>query len=249
MINEMNKNKKILLVLAVVLGILIISLVLFFYFSKSDRKELGKDYSVGDLLQEVNDSKSEGRDLVEELAEINKNYSDAVAWVKLLGTSIDSPVFQAKDNDRYLRNDRENNATRWGENFLDYTCDLNKINDEMQHYIIYGHNTEVDTRFTPLLNYKNIEFYKDHQIIELATLEKIYKFQIFSVYKTDTSFYYIDNEFKDKASYGEFLQSIKDKSEYNTGVEVTADDTILTLSTCDYSIKNGRYVVHAKMVK
>ena len=234
MINEMNKNKKILLVLAIVLGILIISSVLFFYFSKSDRKELGKDYSVGDLLQEVNDSKSEGRDLVEELAEINKNYSDAVAWVNLLVTSSDSPVVQAEDNDSYLRNDRENNATRWGENFLDYTCDLSKINDEMQHYIIYGHNTEVDTRFTPLLNYKNIEFYKDHQIIELATLENIYKFQIFSVYKTDTSFYYIDNEFKDKAGYGEFLQTIKDKSEYNTGVEVTADDTILTLSTCDY---------------
>ena len=35
----------------------------------------------------------------------------------------------------------------------------------------------------------------------------------------------------------------------NEIVEVTADDTILTLSTCDYSIKNGRYVVHAKMVK
>lgn len=249
MIEEKNKNYKIFIILAIILGISIIGFVLYFYFSKADRKELGKDYSIGDLSQEVMDSKSEGRDLVQDINDINKNYKDAVAWLKVLGTSIDSPVFQSTDNARYLRNDRENNKTRWGENFLDYTCDLSKIDDEMQHYIIYGHNTEVDTRFTPLLNYKNMDFFKEHQIIELATLNKIYKFQIFSVYKTDTSFYYIENDFKDEVEYGEFLQTIKDKSEYNTSVEVTSDDTILTLSTCDYSIKDGRYVVHAKLMK
>lgn len=249
MIEEKNKNYKVFIILAITLGILIISLVLYFYFSKSGRKELGKDYSVGDLSQEVMDSKSEGRDLVQDINDINKNYEDAVAWIKVLGTSIDSPVFQSDNNERYLRNDREDNKTRWGENFLDYTCNLSKINDEMQHYIIYGHNTEVDTRFTPLLNYKNMEFFNEHQIIEFATLDRIYKFQIFSVYKTDTSFYYIENEFNDKTEYDEFLQTIKSKSEYNTAVEVTSDDTILTLSTCDYSIKDGRYVVHAKLIK
>lgn len=249
MIEEKNKNYKIFIILAIILGISIIGFVLYFYFSKADRKELGKDYSIGDLSQEVMDSKSEGRDLVQDINDINKNYKDAVAWLKVLGTSIDSPVFQSTDNEKYLRNDRENNKTRWGENFLDYTCDLSKIDDEMQHYIIYGHNTEVDTRFTPLLNYKNMDFFKEHQIIELATLNKIYKFQIFSVYKTDTSFYYIENDFKDEVEYGEFLQTIKDKSEYNTSVEVTSDDTILTLSTCDYSTKDGRYVVHAKLMK
>lgn len=249
MIKEKDKNYKLFIILTIVIGILLISAVLFFYFSKADRKELGKDYTVGDLSQEISDSESEGRDLIEDLNDTNKKYKDAVAWVKVLGTSIDSPVFQSQDNDRYLRNDRDNNETRWGENFLDYTCDLSKIDSEMQHYIIYGHNTEVDTRFTPLLNYKNIEFFNDHQIIEFATLDKVYKFQIFSVYKTNTDFYYIENEFEDKAEYTEFLQSIKNKSEYNTGVEITPNDTILTLSTCDYSINNGRYVVHAKMIK
>jgi len=244
-----NKNYIVFIILVIVVGLLIIGLVSYTYFSKSGRKELGKDYSVGDLSQEVVDSKAEGRDLVQDINDINKNYEDAVAWIKVLGTSIDSPVFQAEDNERYLRNDRDNETTRWGENFLDYTCDLSKINEEMQHYIIYGHNTEVDTRFTPLLNYKNMDFFEEHRIIELATLDKVYKFQIFSVYKTDTSFYYIDNEFKDKADYNEFLQSLKKNSEYNTAVEITPEDTILTLSTCDYSIDDGRYVVHAKLMK
>lgn len=249
MVNEKNNNQKIFIILVIILAIVIISLSLFFYFSKSGRKEIGKDYSVGDLSQEVVDSKSEGRDLLAELANVNKNYPDAVAWLKVLGTSIDTPVFKGQDNERYLRNDRENITTRWGENFLDYTCDLNKIGQDMQHYIVYGHNTEVDTRFTPLLNYKNVDFFKDHQIIEFATLDKIYKFQIFSVYKTDTSFYYIETDFDNKEEYGEFLKSLKEKSEYDTEVEVNSNDTILTLSTCDYSIKDGRYVVHAKLIK
>ena len=119
----------------------------------------------------------------------------------------------------------------------------------MQHYIIYGHNTEVDTRFTPLLNYKNKDFYKEHQLIELATEDGIYKFQIFSTYKTTTDFYYIETEFENKDGYGEFVKSIKEKSEFDTGIEVSKNDTILTLSTCDYSIKNGRYVVHAKLIE
>ena len=249
MIDEKSKNYKVFIILTIVLAVLVISFSLFFYFSKSDRKELGKDYTVGDLSQEVVDSQTEGRDLVQDISNINLKYKDAVAWLKVLGTSIDTPVFKAEDNERYLRNDRDNLTTRWGENFLDYTCNLNNIDTEMQHYIIYGHNTEVDTRFTPILNYKNNAFYQTHQIIEFATLENVYKFQIFSAYKTTTDFYYIETDFKDKEEFGTFVKSLKDKSEYDTGINVTQDDVILTLSTCDYSIENGRYVVHAKLIK
>lgn len=249
MVNEENKKYKIIAITAIILGILIICLALYFYFSKADRKDSGKDYSIGDLTQEVKNSEAEGRNLIEELQLISKSYKDAVVWLKVPGTSIDTPVFQATDNDRFLRNDRNGKKTRWGENFLDYTCDINKIGDIMQHYIIYGHNTEVDTRFTPLLNYKNKEFYKTHKEIEFATTKAKYKFEIFSAYKTTTDFYYIETEFENEDEYSNFLTSIKEKSEYDTGIEVAKDDTILTLSTCDYSIDDGRYVVHARLVK
>lgn len=246
---EENKKNKIIIIVAAISGILVIALALFFYYGKSGRKEIGKDYSVGDLLQQVSDSKTEGRDLSIELSEINKNYKDAVAWLKIPGTSIDSPIFRSEDNERYLRNDRDNKKTRWGENFLDYTCNIKSIGNDMQHIIVYGHNTEVDTRFTPLLNYKNADFYDKHKIIEFATLEKTYKFQIFSTYKTTTDFYYITTDFRDKTEYSDFINILNDKREYNTNVEVSENDTILTLSTCDYSVKNGRYVVHAKLME
>lgn len=244
-----NKKYKIIAIAAILIGVLIICLALYLYFAKADRKDAGKDYSIGDLTQEVKTSEQEGRSLIEELKNVHQNYQDAVVWLKIPGTSIDTPVFQSTDNDRYLRKDRDNLETRWGENFLDYTCNVNKIGEIMQHYIIYGHNTEVDTRFTPLLNYKNKEFYDKHKQIEFVTLRSKYQFEIFSVYKTTTDFYYIDTEFEKEEEYEAFLNTIKEKSDYDTGVQITKEDTILTLSTCDYSVDNGRYVVHAKLVK
>ena len=46
-----------------------------------------------------------------------------------------------------------------------------------------------------------------------------------------------------------YLDSLKEKSMYNTDIDVNSNDTILTLSTCDYSVDDGRFVVQAKLVK
>lgn len=241
-------NKQIIIILAVVLVIALMGL--FISYKLSDGNILDNFNEVSeDKSKVITDSKQENRNLQEEVIAENKNYQDVKAWIKVPGTSIDSPVFQADNNDRYLRNDKDNNQTRWGENFLDYRCDVNNIDKQMQHYIVYGHNTEIDTRFTPLLNYKKYSYFVDHKYVEFATLNGSYKFEIFAAYSTSTDFYYIDTTFRNIDEYGTYLQTLKSKSEYDTKVEVTKEDTILTLSTCDYDIENGRYVVHAKLVK
>ena len=188
------------------------------------------------------------RNLQEEIKAINEKYSDAIAWIKVPGTTIDTVVFQADNNDRYLRNDRDNVATLWGETFMDYRCNIDNMTDK-SHFIIYGHNTETDDHFTPLMNYKNKEFFNEHQIVEMSTLKGNYKWQIFTVYVTDTEFFYIDTNFADANEYKEFLNSVKSKSMYNTNQEISENDTILTLSTCDYTRANGRFVVQCKLIK
>lgn len=212
-------------------------------------EELGYDIFVGDENMPVKTSKEEGRNLVEELKAVNVTYKDAVAWLKLPGTTIDYPIFQGLDNTTYYRDDRDGTPQNWGETFMDYRCDVKKLADEMTNIIIYGHNTETDNRFTPLLNYKRQEFFNNHKYIELATVDGYYTYEIFSVYSTDTKFYYIDTVFDSLNDYEDFLKSLVKKSRYGTGVEVTASDKILTLSTCDYSIKDGRFVVQARLVE
>lgn len=238
-------NKQIIIILGIILFIAILGLVISMYLSNNKRNSEQFD----DKSKVITDSKEENRNLQEEVKALNMEYEDVVAWIKVPGTSIDSPVFQSIDNERYLRNDKDDNQTRWGENFLDYRCKIDDISKEKQHYIIYGHNTEVDTRFTPLLNYKSKEYFDEHRYVEFATLNGSYKFEVFSAYSTTTDFYYIDTTFKNIESYGEYLQKLKQKSEYDTNVEVQKEDTILTLSTCDYNLVDGRYVVHAKLIK
>lgn len=253
-----NNNKKIIIFILVIVIIAIIGLAVYLLNNSLNKKsnsgtvaagdEVGYDIAIGNLDAEVVDSAAQGRNLSTELKAVSSNYSDAKIWLKVPGTSIDMPVFQSTGNTRYYRNDRDNKETKWGETFLDYRCDVNSIGIP-GNIIIYGHNTESDTLFTPLLNYKRQEFYATHQYIEVATNNESYKFQIFSVYVTDTSFFYIDTNFNNTNEYNSFIKSIKNKSRYDTTVTVDSSDTILTLSTCDYSIPDGRFVVHAKLVK
>ncbi len=249
-----NKGFIIMLIVIIVIAIIgVVALVLNNIFSNKSLeepgKELGFDIFVGDENMPVTTSTEEGRDLVEELKSVNVTYEDAKAWLKVPGTTIDYPVFQGTDNTRYYRDDRDGVTQDWGETFIDYRCDSSKLSEQMTNFIIYGHNTETDNRFTPLLNYKRQEFYNTHKYIELATVDGLNTYEIFSVYSTDTDFYYIDTEFASMSEYGDFLDDIKSKSRYDTGVEVSTADSILTLSTCDYSRRDGRFVVQAKLVE
>lgn len=245
MINpKKRKFKK--MIIGIVIVVILAVLGFTIAFLVMGRGTTKKELEASDI---ITTAKQEGRNLQEEISSLNTKYEDAKIWLKIPGTNIDTSVFQGADNNRYLRNDRENKETKWGENFLDYRCNINQITESMQHIIIYGHNTESDTRFSALLNYKKKEYEKKRNIIELSTPEGNYQFEIFSTYQTDTSFYYIETKFDDIEKYGEYVQSLKNKSAYETGVEVTKNDTILTLSTCDYSITDGRYVVHAKLIK
>lgn len=212
-------------------------------------EELGYDIFIGEPDMPVTTSTEEGRNLVEELKAVNVTYSDAVAWLKVPGTTIDYPIFQGQNNTRYYRDDRDGKTQIWGETYLDYRCDVKNLAAAKTNIIIYGHNTETDNRFTPLLNYKKEEFYNKHKYIELATLDKTYTYEIFTVYRTDTKFYYIDTVFNSDKEYDDFVESCAKKSRYGTEVEVSGADKILTLSTCDYSLKDGRFVVQARLVE
>ena len=245
--NQKKKSSILIIILLFSFMFLCVSLGINIINNKKS-KALGDTIAIGDLNRPVTDSKQEGRNLVDELKNLNSNYNEAVAWLKVPGTSIDTPIFQSKDNSKYLKTDRNGKKTKWGEPFMDYRCNANNIVDA-GNYIIYGHNTEKDDNFTPLLNYKRKDFFDKHRTIELATLNGDYKFDIFSIYTTDINFYYIDTNFENSNAYMDFLNTVKNKSIYDTGITLNENDSILTLSTCDYSTKDGRFVIQAKLEK
>lgn len=177
------------------------------------------------------------------LLQVNK---ELVGWLTIPGTKMDYPVVRTENNDFYLKHNFERQVSDYGSIFMDFR---NKGDLQSKNNIIYGHNMKDGSMFQELMNYKDEKYFKKHPIIEFNTLEEPVKWQIFSVYVTDTKFYYIKTDFKDDADYEDFLKQIKNHSMYDTGVSVSKNDTILTLSTCSYEINDGRLAVQAKRIK
>ena len=69
----------------------------------------------------------------------------------------------------------------------------------------------------------------------------------FSVYTISNEDYYLKTDFSSDAEYQTFLSTLKKRSIYDFGTEISYNDKILTLSTCT-NIDNKRTVVHAKLL-
>jgi len=123
---------------------------------------------------------------------------------------------------------------------------INHPTFEDSHTIIYGHNMRDLSMFGRLKNYKDKDFYEGNEYFTVYTDTKIITYQIFAYYDVAEysdvyTVWYTPDE-----SFGEMLETMKRKSYYDTKVDVTAEDKVLTLSTC--STTGKRFVVHAKQV-
>lgn len=179
------------------------------------------------------------------LLDVNK---DVAGWITIDGTQIDYPIVQAEDNVTYLDRNFYHEDSIAGSIFLDYRNDFDSFD---LNTIIYGHRMKDGSMFQHLMKYMDEDFFNKHRTVKLETLYKSYEAEIFSVYNTTTDFNYIQTDFSSKEDYANLLTEIKEKSFFDSNIEVDKDDEILTLSTCDYKLDpdKGRLVVHAKLVK
>lgn len=171
--------------------------------------------------------------------------NDTIGWLKVNGTEIEYPVVRSADNNDYLTHNfnKEYNSAGWI--FSDYR---NKIDGTDKNIIIYGHNIRDGSMFGTLKNILTEDWYNNEEnrrIIFFTESEKnIY--EVFSVYKIEKEEYYIQTSFT-QDSYKQFLNTIKNRSIKDFNVNITEEDNILTLSTCDNNNKY-RVVLHAKKI-
>ena len=177
---------------------------------------------------------------------LKKQNKDTVAWLKVNNTEINYPVVQAKDNSYYINHNFNKKYNQAGWVFVDYK---NKLDGTDKNIVIYGHNMKNNSMFGSLPDVLSKKWYnnKDNYIIDFVIEEKEYKYQVFSIYKIEIEDYYITTEFESD-EFSQFIKIIKGRSYKNFKVDITNEDTILTLSTCG-STSNYRIVLHAKLIK
>jgi len=183
------------------------------------------------------------QDRFKQLQEMN---NDIVGWVSIENTGIDYPVAQTNNNDYYLNHNIEQQSSARGAIFMDYR---NANVSSNQHTVIYGHHMKDGSMFGELSKYKEAAYYQDHDTITYESAEGISKWKVFSVYIYSPEDQFFEYEFADQEQYSDYLEKIKKKSRYDTGLEVNADDQLLTLVTCTYEISDARFIIHAKRVE
>lgn len=170
---------------------------------------------------------------------------DIVGWITVPGTVIDYPVVKTTNNEFYLKNNIYKSPSKAGAVFMDFR---NSGLSQEYNTILYGHNMKDGSIFAGLSKYKDEEFFLDNSIIEFHSIYEEMRWEIFAVYVTDISFNYLQTDFSSDIEYLDFVQMLKGKSMYETNIDITDVDEILTLSTCSYEFKNARLVIHARKV-
>ena len=182
----------------------------------------------------------------------NKNRK-LIGWLKIEGCDIDYPVMQTSNNEYYLDHNYNQEYDKNGSLFLDKDCDAAFPNDNM---IIYGHHMKSGKMFGNLNYYSKENFWEDNKeftfdtIYETGTYAVMYVFRSKIYSEEEIVFKYY--QFIDATSENEFnsnMEEMANMSLYDTGVTASYGDRLITLSTCDSSEEDGRFVVVAKKIK
>lgn len=180
---------------------------------------------------------------------LQEKYPDVFAWIRIPGTGIDYPIVQREgDNSYYLNHTLEGKKKPEGAIF---TEDYNRKDFTDPNTVIYGHNMKNGSMFRGLHDYRDRKFFRDHQELVIYLPDQILHYQIFAAYVYDNRHLLQSFSFENKDVYESYLQSIFRKKDMESIVddsaEVTGEDRIITLSTCNGN-DNQRYLVQAVLL-
>ncbi|MFA9379575.1 MAG: class B sortase [Acetanaerobacterium sp.] len=216
------------------------------YLNRRNVDEINTLYGTGSLPEGY------PADYIGDFAALYAVNTDVKAFIEIENTGVKYPVVQASDNDYYLRRNFSGESNRHGIPFMDFNVDISNSTN----IVVYGHNMKDGQMFGELIGYKDVEYYKEHPVIGFDTVYGTGSYKIVSAFITNvnpahgqifdyTSF--INPQTEDEIS--DFITQVKARSLIDTGVDVNADDSFLTLSTCSYEFDNARFVIVARKVR
>lgn len=184
--------------------------------------------------------------------ELYKQNKDLAGWLSIEGTVINYPVMQTgeKNADFYLHHDFEKKESDHGTLFVDARNDY--VNRDT-NLIIYGHNMRDGTMFGGLKSFMDQEYFKNHQKLVFDTIYEKAEYRIVAVclskvnYQDDHTFrYYNFLNASNKEEFQAFLANIQQLTVFDQKIDISYGDELLTLSTCNSYVQDGRLFLIAK---
>jgi len=219
-------------------------------------------YKINGIKKELNDSEEIKEELIElveipeipseepsfevDFEELKKINSDVIGWIVIERTQVNYPIVQGNNNSYYLNHSYDKKWNSLGSIFADYQSS-NDFTD--YNTFIYGHHTKNGSMFGELYKYMEESFYKENKTFYLYTPTGNYEAEIFSAYLDSTTSESYNQSFNSIEEFNDYIELVKEKSNYNTGVEIDATkDKTITLYSCSHESnrqKTDRYYIHA----
>lgn len=184
----------------------------------------------------------------EELYTINP---DIVGWISIPNTNIDYPVVQRKDKtDYYLYRNFYGQQVARGCIYVREECDVFTPSDNI---VIYGHRMQDGSMFADLANYTKKQYWQEHPVVHFDTLRGRHTYEIICAFRTSATVgegfsyhQFVDAQYD--SDLDEFWANCRKTAYYDTGLEPRYGDKLITLSTCEYTLTNGRLVIVARRI-
>ena len=182
------------------------------------------------------------------LAKLQSQNAEFIAWLQIPGTSVSYPVVQTSDTAFYLTHNFKRQKAKAGALFSLPSTDYRTPG---KNIVIYGHHLShrPNAMFSPLLNYKQAGYGRKHSKVLLDSIFRSNTYRVFAVvnWDIDGDWMPMQTSFGSTEEFTAFVQEAQRRSLYDTGVSVPEAAEILTLITCDRSFggANGRLAVMA----
>ena len=182
---------------------------------------------------------------LEEMRAVNPHM---YGWIKIDDTVINYPLVLGDDNEYYLDHAYNGEYLRSGTIFADYRCSRASIYDN-RHTVLYGHNMSSGAMFAVISSYdRHPEIFEN--LIYIYTFDGIYVYEPVMMLDTNSSNYYFQVRFNSDDEYLSFLNRMAGMAVWKKeGVTLTADDKLLSLSTCASFSVTGRKCLQARLVR
>lgn len=178
--------------------------------------------------------------------------NDLVGWIKVPDTKINYPVLQStmENKNFYIDHDFYGRARGCGAIYVRESCDVFGPSDNVT---IYGHHMKDMSMFAGLDYYVDKSFWETHQTFTFDTLFEHHTYQVIAIFRTSAnigegfSYHQFENA-ADEKEFDSFVKTVKSLALYDTGITAEYGDKLVCLSTCEYSMDNGRLVVVGKRI-
>ncbi len=195
---------------------------------------------------------SKGSDALVQYVTIYEMNNDFFGWISIDGTKINYPVMYSPDSPEYYINHAfDGSVSVSGVPFVDSRCST-----DGKYFLIYGHHMNNKTMFGELPYYADQSYCEAHSVINFDVLNEEREYQVVAAFyskvydekETDKFRYYDYYDLSDKDVFEDYARQVKNEALYDTGIELNYGDELITLSTCNYHTKDGRFVVVAKRI-